>query len=194
LNPATDGLRNITGRVNADGTATIWGVTSTVSANGDQGSDPNELVEITDVIANTNPAVAMQEQFTTLRTAGYGEVLRGIAFTPGSPAQPTPAAYPVTASGILYGRATKTYSTTLTVLNNTNSPVTGPISIVVSNLPQGVGLVNGTGMIGGNPAIQIVGAGGTLSPGQSANVTAVFSDVSNVAIQFVPTVSFVAPQ
>jgi len=25
LNPATDGLRNITGKVNADGTATIWG-------------------------------------------------------------------------------------------------------------------------------------------------------------------------
>jgi hypothetical protein len=194
LNPATDGLRNITGRVNADGTATIWAVTSTVSTNGDQGADPNELVEITDVIANTNPAVAMQEQFTALRTAGYGEVLRGIAFTPGSPTQPTPAAYPITASGLLYGRASKTYSTTLTVLNNTNSQVTGPISIVVSNLPQGVSLVNGTGMIGGIPAIQIVGAGATLSPGQSANVTAVFSDVSNVTIQFVPTVAFVAPQ
>src|SRR5215469_16553879 len=26
--PATDGLRNITGRVNRDGTATIWAVTS----------------------------------------------------------------------------------------------------------------------------------------------------------------------
>jgi hypothetical protein len=29
--PATDGLRNITGRVNPDGTVTIWAITSTVS-------------------------------------------------------------------------------------------------------------------------------------------------------------------
>ena len=46
--PATDGLRNITGQVNRDGTVTIWGVTSTVSGNGDQGADPNKLVMITD--------------------------------------------------------------------------------------------------------------------------------------------------
>ena len=42
--PRTDGLRNITGQVNGDGTATIWGITSTVSGNGDQGADPNKLV------------------------------------------------------------------------------------------------------------------------------------------------------
>ena len=51
--PATDGLRNITGRVNGDGTVTIWGVTSTVSGNGDQGADPNKLVMITDNLAAT---------------------------------------------------------------------------------------------------------------------------------------------
>ncbi len=42
--PATDGLRNITGRVNRDGTVTIWAVTSTVSGSGDQGADPNKVV------------------------------------------------------------------------------------------------------------------------------------------------------
>ena len=46
--PATDGLRNITGRVNRDGSVTIWGVTSTVSGSGDQGADPDKLVAITD--------------------------------------------------------------------------------------------------------------------------------------------------
>ena len=46
--PATDGLRNITGHVNCDGTVTIWAITSTVSGNGDQGADPNRLVTITD--------------------------------------------------------------------------------------------------------------------------------------------------
>ena len=38
--PATDGLRNITGRVNRDGTVSIWAITSTVSGSGDQGADP----------------------------------------------------------------------------------------------------------------------------------------------------------
>ena len=41
---ATDGLRNITGRVNRNGTATIWAVTSTVSGATDVGADPNNLL------------------------------------------------------------------------------------------------------------------------------------------------------
>ena len=53
--PATDGLRNITGRVNRDGTVTIWAVTSTVSGSGDQGADPNQLVSITDDPSATGP-------------------------------------------------------------------------------------------------------------------------------------------
>ena len=82
LNPATDGLRNLTGRVNTDGTVTIWAVTSTVSANGDPGADPNKLVTISDVLANTSAAGAASESFTTLRTANPNEVLRGVALTP----------------------------------------------------------------------------------------------------------------
>lgn len=84
LNPATDGLRNLTGRVNADGTVTIWAVTSTVSTNGDQGADPNKLVTVTDILANRDPAVAAEAKFTTVMAAGYGEVLRGVSFTPGT--------------------------------------------------------------------------------------------------------------
>jgi uncharacterized protein (TIGR03437 family) len=84
LSPATDGLRNITGKVNGDGTVTIWAVTSTVSANGDQGADPNQLVSITDTLANTTAASAATEKFTIVRTAGAGEVYRGIAFAPSS--------------------------------------------------------------------------------------------------------------
>jgi uncharacterized protein (TIGR03437 family) len=82
LNPAPDGLRNIVGKVNGDGTVTIWGITSTVSANGDQGADPNQLVPITDVLANTSATVAAAEKFTLLRTANAGEVLRGVCLTP----------------------------------------------------------------------------------------------------------------
>ena len=85
LNPAADGLRNLTGRVNADGTVSIWAITSTVSANVDQGADPNQLVFITDSLANTSAAGAALETFTVLRTARFGEVLRGVSFTPAVP-------------------------------------------------------------------------------------------------------------
>jgi hypothetical protein len=80
--PSTDGLRNITGRVDEHGLVTIWAITSTVSGNGDTGADPNRLVVITDRRSNTDPAVAAKEQFVTLRTAPFAQVLRGIAFTP----------------------------------------------------------------------------------------------------------------
>jgi uncharacterized protein (TIGR03437 family) len=88
LNPATAGLRNITGKVNGDGTVTIYGITATVSSNGDQGADPNKLVSITDTLANTAAAGAAKETFTTLRTAVAGEILRGIAFAPTSTSMP----------------------------------------------------------------------------------------------------------
>ena len=80
--PATDGLRNITGVVNGDGTATIYAITSTISGSGDQGADPNKLVVITDNLSSTT--LPSGESFTTLKTARYGEVLRGVSFTPGT--------------------------------------------------------------------------------------------------------------
>jgi hypothetical protein len=77
---ATDGLRNITGIVNADGTVTIYGITSTVSTSGDQGADPNEIVAITDALAAmTLPA---SDMFSVLVGPQFGVVYRGIAFDP----------------------------------------------------------------------------------------------------------------
>jgi hypothetical protein len=81
--PATDGLRNITGVVNFDGTATIYAITSTISGSGDQGADPNKLVAIRDTVSATT--LPSKESFVTVRTAGFGEVLRGVAWTPGTP-------------------------------------------------------------------------------------------------------------
>jgi hypothetical protein len=80
--PATDGLRNLTGRVNRDGTVTIWAIISTVSGSGDQGADPNRLVAITDNVAATS--LPSGESFVTLQTASFAEVLRGVSFTPGT--------------------------------------------------------------------------------------------------------------
>ena len=82
--PATDGLRNLTGRVDDDGTVTIWAITSTISGNGDTGADPNKLVAIRDVLKNTSASGAAQEKFVTLRSAGFAEVLRGVSFAPGT--------------------------------------------------------------------------------------------------------------
>ena len=81
--PATDGLRNLVGRLNRDGTATIWATTSTVSGNGDEGADPNKVVAITDQLRSASAPAG--ESFSTLRSAGFGEVLRGVSFTPGTP-------------------------------------------------------------------------------------------------------------
>jgi hypothetical protein len=79
--PATNGVRNITGHVNGDGTVDLYGITSTVSGSGDQGADPNKLVKVTDVLSATDPGT---EAFTTLKASGFGQVVRGVSFTPGT--------------------------------------------------------------------------------------------------------------
>src|SRR5262249_51187724 len=86
------GLRNITGKINSDGTVTIYAVSSTVSASGDQGADPNKLLAITDTLANTTAAQASGEVFSAVKSARYGEVLRGISFAP-NPSQATSSSY-----------------------------------------------------------------------------------------------------
>ncbi|AME26983.1 hypothetical protein [Burkholderia sp. PAMC 26561] len=80
--PATDGLRNIVGHVGRDGIVTVWATTSTVSGNGDTGADPNRLVAVQDVLKDKSAAEHLR--FVTLRSAGFGEVLRGVALTPGT--------------------------------------------------------------------------------------------------------------
>jgi hypothetical protein len=80
--PATDGLRNLTGEVNGDGTVTLFAVTSTESQNTDQGADPNQVVKITDNLSFTTASAASGESFTTIDSAQNGQVLRGVSFAP----------------------------------------------------------------------------------------------------------------
>lgn len=82
--PATDGLRNISGHVNGDGTVTIYATTSTVSGSGDQGGDPNAVVAITDSLGATAPATATAERFTTFREPAFGVRYGGVAVLPWS--------------------------------------------------------------------------------------------------------------
>ena len=80
--PAVDGIRNFTGKVNRDGTVTLYGVTTAVGGVSDYGADPNKLVEVTDKVGAT--ALPAGEKYKTLETATAGDVLRGVSFTPGT--------------------------------------------------------------------------------------------------------------
>jgi hypothetical protein len=80
----------MTGRHNHDGTVTLYAITSTVSANGDQGADPNKLVKVTDRLSGItlptgdgdHDADDWLGHFVTIRSAKAGEVFRGVAFAP----------------------------------------------------------------------------------------------------------------
>jgi hypothetical protein len=90
ISPATGGCRNLTGEVHRDGIVDIYAVTSTISASGDQGADPNKLVKVSDLLKATTPQRVSEGSdrngrlghFVMLRAAKAGEVLRGVAFAP----------------------------------------------------------------------------------------------------------------
>lgn len=97
LTTTTDGLRNLTGKVNADGTVTLYAATSTEgSLLGDAGADSNRLVAITDNLSFTSASQASNENFAVLQTAGLGQVIRGVAILP----VPEPDTYAMLLSGI----------------------------------------------------------------------------------------------
>jgi hypothetical protein len=97
LTTTVDGLRNLTGKVNANGTVTLYAVTSTEgSVLGDAGADPNQIVAITDNLAYTSASQASGENFTVLDTAALGQVYRGVALAP----VPLPAAAWLLLSGL----------------------------------------------------------------------------------------------
>lgn len=89
-----DGLRNIAGKQNADGTFTIYATTSTVSneTTHDLGADPNEVVSITIGADST----AANTSFTVLETATAGERFGGVAIAP----VPEPESYALMLGGL----------------------------------------------------------------------------------------------
>lgn len=83
----TDGLRNLTGKNNSDGSVTLYATTSTTSNDGthDLGSDPNQVVTITlpaSQLALTAPAASAPTQsFTVVQQATAGQRLGGVLVT-----------------------------------------------------------------------------------------------------------------
>jgi hypothetical protein len=79
----TIGLRNLTGVVNqTTNTVTFWATTSTSSAAGDSGADPNKVVTITDQIGATTLSAVASESFSVVVGPTYGTVYRGVAHVP----------------------------------------------------------------------------------------------------------------
>ena len=186
LNPATGGLRNIVGRINGDGTVSIYAVTSTVSANGDTGADPNKLVVITDILSATTPEA--NEQFLTLRTAAAGEVLRGVAFAPSTSANMrnvpliisaanygATAVAPeslVTANGLGFAAAVAGSTTlplppvfggtSVSIVDSANKSFAAPLLYVS---PTQVNFLMPTGVASGTAQVTVTAADGTKSTG-----------------------------
>ncbi|MGO8738363.1 hypothetical protein [Rhodoblastus sp.] len=72
------GLRNLTGRIDGNGDITLWATTSTTSGSGDNGADPNQIVEITDALgAMTLPT---NESFSVFDQAQVGLRYGGVAY------------------------------------------------------------------------------------------------------------------
>jgi hypothetical protein len=87
-NPATTGLRNLTGVVNGR-TVTLFASTATFSSLGDPGADPNAVVSVVDTLdATTLPADA---SFSIVAPPRFGNVYRGVAYVPA----PTLGAFPL---------------------------------------------------------------------------------------------------
>jgi hypothetical protein len=76
----TYGLRAVTGKLNIDGTVTLYALTFQYSNISKGTADPNKLVTITDYIsAQTLPSA---ESFSVLQVAEPGQALRGLAWSP----------------------------------------------------------------------------------------------------------------
>jgi len=75
----------------------------------------------------------------------------------------------ITATAFQFNRNSRTYNSTVTVQNTSSQSISGPIQLVLTNLPSGITLSNATGSTGGNPYITV--ANGALAAGKSASVS-----------------------
>lgn len=71
----------------------------------------------------------------------------------------------VTSSGLVYNRATGTYSGSITVLNQAAATVAGPLHVVLSGISAGITVVNAAGIVAEGPYLS--SSAGSLAAGAS---------------------------
>ncbi|HVX15776.1 MAG TPA: NF038129 family PEP-CTERM protein [Pirellulales bacterium] len=94
----------------------------------------------------------------------------------------------IESSGLIFNPATGLYVGHITYTNTSSSALSGPLPIVLENLPAGVALANGAGTTGpgGEPYLKDTAA--TVAPGESRDVLVQFSDPSGTPINYAPGV------
>jgi hypothetical protein len=95
----------------------------------------------------------------------------------------------VTTSGLVYSRATGTYSGTVTIQNTGSKAIAAPIQSVFTNLISGATLTNQTGKVpsgpyAGAPYITVAG-NSPLAPGASATISVKFTYTGTAPISYV---------
>jgi len=92
----------------------------------------------------------------------------------------------ITSTGFQFKQSTKTYNSTVTVLNQSQQSIAGPIQLVLTNLPAGVTLSNASGTTAGSPYITI--SNQSLAAGRSVSVTIKVTASSAAQISYTPAV------
>ena len=99
---------------------------------------------------------------------------------------PTTVTAQVTATPLVYNRATKTFNSTYTIKNTGSTTPAGPISLALTGLNAGVTVANATGTYNGSPYLTV--SSSSLAAGASVTVALQFSDPSNANISPTPVV------
>ena len=93
----------------------------------------------------------------------------------------------VISGGLAYSRRTQLFNGVIAVTNSGTSGVTGPYSVELVNLTPGITLTDGT-TVSGLPAVQVLGSGVTLAPGQKVSAPVTFSNPSKAVVSYTPVV------
>jgi cellulose 1,4-beta-cellobiosidase len=92
----------------------------------------------------------------------------------------------ITSTNFQYKQSTKTYNSTVTLQNQTQQSIAGPLQLVLTNLPVGVSLSNATGTTSGSPYITV--SSQALAVGRSVSVTIRINAQSAGQITYAPLV------
>lgn len=92
----------------------------------------------------------------------------------------------ITSTSFQYKLSTKTYNSTVTLQNQTQKSIAGPLQLVLTNLPAGVALSNATGATGGSPYITVTSQ--ALAAGRSVSVAIRITAQSAAQITYTPVI------